>query len=278
MAGLLAERFSRGERRGEVAYRLKSLACIGVADGGHEETQAKSQYEDVQHGILLVALASKRIASRMAVEMGCGKSSPRTVSRPSPRQRPLKCHCAHMFSRRRPRRRYRNPIKAAAGLREGFRARITVRHPKHQHAETRQAARAPPQTGKPTSKAQSRNMIAPGINQPDAYARDWASAALSATSTRPIGTPLHFPYNKPLRSIPKTYLAGAIVRRGSHRRKPRLARAATKARYVSCSSKRDQTKSSSRLKSYYFLTPDSFKAQGESSRQERELTECWYRL
>jgi hypothetical protein len=38
---------------GKTRSKSKSLARIGVADGGHEEAQAKGQHDDVQHGILL---------------------------------------------------------------------------------------------------------------------------------------------------------------------------------------------------------------------------------
>jgi hypothetical protein len=31
----------------------KPLACIGVADGGGEEGEAKSQHHQIKHGILL---------------------------------------------------------------------------------------------------------------------------------------------------------------------------------------------------------------------------------
>lgn len=36
---------------------LKSLAGVGVADCHHEEAEPKGQHDDVQHGILLIALA-----------------------------------------------------------------------------------------------------------------------------------------------------------------------------------------------------------------------------
>jgi hypothetical protein len=44
-------------RAGKTRKNLKSLAGIGVADGDHEEAQPKGQHDDVQHGILLVALS-----------------------------------------------------------------------------------------------------------------------------------------------------------------------------------------------------------------------------
>jgi len=86
MAGLL-ERFLGGKTRVKVVCELKSLACIGVADGSHEQTQSKGQHEDIQHGILPVALAFERITSRLTVKVDCGRSSPQTVSQPSPWRR-----------------------------------------------------------------------------------------------------------------------------------------------------------------------------------------------
>jgi hypothetical protein len=45
------------ERSRKTRENLKSLAGIGVADSDREEAEAKGQHDDVQHGILLVALA-----------------------------------------------------------------------------------------------------------------------------------------------------------------------------------------------------------------------------
>jgi hypothetical protein len=44
------------ERSRKTRENLKSLAGIGVADSDREEAEAKGQHDDVQHGILLVAL------------------------------------------------------------------------------------------------------------------------------------------------------------------------------------------------------------------------------
>lgn len=44
-------------RAAKTRENLKPLAGIGVADSHHEEAQAKGQHDDVQHGILPVALS-----------------------------------------------------------------------------------------------------------------------------------------------------------------------------------------------------------------------------
>jgi hypothetical protein len=53
---VLLHAFERS-RLGKTRSKSESLARIGVADGGHEEAQAKGQHDDVQHGILPVAPA-----------------------------------------------------------------------------------------------------------------------------------------------------------------------------------------------------------------------------
>ena len=45
------------ERSRKTPENLKSLAGVGVADSDREEAEAKGQHDDVQHPILLVALA-----------------------------------------------------------------------------------------------------------------------------------------------------------------------------------------------------------------------------
>jgi hypothetical protein len=47
----------RAVHAGELREELKSLAGVGVADSEREEAQPKGQHDNVQHGILLVALA-----------------------------------------------------------------------------------------------------------------------------------------------------------------------------------------------------------------------------
>jgi hypothetical protein len=72
----------RAARARETRENLKSLAGIGVADSDHEEAEAKGQHDDVQHGILLVALACVAIGALRA-KADCGESIPERRHNPA---------------------------------------------------------------------------------------------------------------------------------------------------------------------------------------------------
>jgi hypothetical protein len=80
---------------------LKPFAGVGVAHCGCEEAEAEGQHDDIQHEVLLVVLVFVLDyfvfrERRIATDQQGSEAQPRVL----PVSVAVKCHPAHMFSRR----------------------------------------------------------------------------------------------------------------------------------------------------------------------------------